>query len=436
MKDAIYIPAYSDGLMGVLEKTDKQIQKEYQPDFNEKKSLRIFNDKKDTYFSNNYILLSAGTQYKKKNLRKSIKAENAKVFIDSGGYQLAHGTVDPKKYTDKIALEWSEKNGDIFPILDRPSFTLHLKNDDGTPKSPYKDYQECLDLSVTSAKYYKENKSEGTTCLNVIQGQTLPQIEKWYKEISKYQLNGWAYGGSKGNLGRIIPVIQFLIQHDEFVRDDCKYFHIFGVTSNESMIYFQYIQMLFNKHNIDVQLTYDSTSWNRGSVYGSYMLRAKYIVGCGMEAMNWTNKIDYKKMSDEFKLPCHCPICKDLDNVYGFFNNYEIKDLVAPFQGPGVEIIKFKKFNTNVAFHNLYLQLEYLDNVTNMLKSGMTDIYEEFFPKRIYNNLLFLDKVFDNPNKDWSNELNARFLVKQYNKIRKDEIKDNVAGESSLDSFF
>ena len=66
----------------------------------------------------------------------------------------------------------------------------------------------------------------------------------------------------------------------------------------------------------------------------------------------------------------------------------------------------------------------------------MTDIYEEFFPKRIYNNLLFLDKVFDNPNKDWSNELNARFLVKQYNKIRKDEIKDNVAGESSLDSFF
>ena len=74
-----------------------------------------------------------------------------------------------------------------------------------------------------------------------------------------------------------------------------------------------------------------------------------------------------------------------------------------------------------MAFHNLYLQLEYLDNVTNMLKSGMTDIYEEFFPKRIYNNLLFLDKVFDNPNKDWSNELNARFLVKQYNKIRKDE---------------
>jgi hypothetical protein len=71
-----------------------------------------------------------------------------------------------------------------------------------------------------------------------------------------------------------------------------------------------------------------------------------------------------------------------------------------------------------------------------MLKSGMTDIYEEFFPKRIYNNLLFLDKVFDNPNKDWSNELNTRFLVKQYNKIRKDEIKDNVTGESSLDSFF
>ena len=415
MKDAIYIPAYSDGLMGVLEKTDEQIQKEYQPDFNEKKSLRIFNDKKDTYFSNNYILLSAGTQYKKKNLRKSIKAENAKVFIDSGGYQLAHGTVDPKKYTDKIALEWSEKNGDIFPILDRPSFTLHLKNDDGTPKSPYKDYQECLDLSVASAKYYTENRTRSDTIvLNVIQGLTAEEIEKWYKEISKYEFEGWAYGGTNGNLGRILPALKFLLKSGELDRESCKMFHIFGVTSNESMIYFQYIQMVLEQMGFDIQITYDSTYWNRTCVYGSYMTKPRYIVGLGMEAMNWPNSINYKEMSQDFRLPCKCPICSDLKDTYSFFNNYKVDEKT------GEEQIVFGKFNNMIAFHNLYLQLEYLENINRIFSSGMKDVYNEFFPKRVSDNFDLIDKYFNKlDDKEVEAEINDRFLQGHLKKTQK-----------------
>ena len=62
----------------------------------------------------------------------------------------------------------------------------------------------------------------------------------------------WRYGGTRGNLGRIVPAILFLINNKEFDRPKCDLFHIFGVTSNESMIYFQYLQMLLNKHNIDM----------------------------------------------------------------------------------------------------------------------------------------------------------------------------------------
>ena len=215
MKKAIYIPAYSDGLMGMFYgKSDKEIAEVNQPDFDKKKSLRIYNRDFDAYFHNPYILISAGTSWRKKDFRKTIHAENSNVFVDSGGYNLAHGTVDPKKFTDKVALEWSEANGDVFPILDRPSFTLHLKNDDGTPKSPYKDYDECLKLSVASAKYYTENRTRSDTIiLNVLQGLTVEEIEKWYKEICKYQFEGWAYGGTNGNLGRILPALKFLLQH-------------------------------------------------------------------------------------------------------------------------------------------------------------------------------------------------------------------------------
>ena len=404
MKDAIYIPAYSDGLMNMLENDDNDIREKYQTDFDKKKSLRIFNKESESYFKNYFMLISAGTSHKRKDFRKTIQAENAMVFVDSGGYQLAHSTVNHLTYTDDVALKWSEQNGDIFPILDRPTFTLGREKKPGVPLSPYKDYEECLRLSVNSAKHYAENRTRSDAkILNVIQGQTIAQIKKWYDNISKYQFEGWAYGGTKGNLGRIVPALLFLHSNKEFEREKCNLFHIFGVTSNESMIYFQYLQMLLNKSGIDVQITYDSTYWNRTCVFGGYFTEARYIIGTGMASMNWSNQISYRELSKDFRMPCSCPICTDLVDVYSFFNHYkDDKD--------GNEVVRFKDYNMNIAFHNLYLQLEYLENVTRILKSNMKEVYKEFFPKKIYDNLLFLDKVFENVSKDWEMELNDRFL--------------------------
>jgi len=421
MKDAIYIPAYSDTLMSMLEKDDATIREEYQPDYNEKKSLRIYNKDSDSYFKNNYMLISAGAQYKNADYRKKLQAEDAMVFVDSGGYQLAHSTVNHQIYTDKVALEWSEKNGDVFPILDRPTFTLGMMRD-GKPVSPYNSYEECLDLTVVSAKYYSENRTRSDAkVLNVIQGQTIPQIKRWYDAVSPYKFEGWAYGGTRGNLGRILTAILFLHKNGEFDRPECEYFHIFGVTSNESMIYFQYMQMLLNEHGIDVQLTYDSTAWNRTCVFGGYFTEARYIVGTGMASMSWPNTIDYTKLSKDFRMPCNCPICTDLTDVHGLFNHYKKNK-------QGEETIRFKCFNMTMAFHNLYLQLEYLENVTRVLKCGMKEIFKEFFQKKIYDNLLFLDDVFNNINKDWEGELNARFLKEEKPPIVK-------VTDSSLASF-
>ena len=421
MKEAIYIPAYSDGLMSMFfSKDDKQIAKENQPDFDKKKSLRIYNKDFDAYFHNPYILISAGTSWKKKDFRKTIHAENSKIFVDSGGYNLAHGTVDLKKFTDKIALEWSEANGDTFPILDRPTFTLGMMRD-GKPLSPYKDYQECLDLSVNSAKYYYENRSANKQILNVLQGQTVEQLANWYKEISKYEFDGWAYGGTKGNLGRILPALKFLMNNGELEKESCKLFHIFGVTSNESMIYFQYLQLVFERLGIDLQITYDSTYWNRTCVFGNYMTKPRYIVGLGMESMQWPNTIDYKKLSKDFKLPCKCPICADLKDTYSFFNTYKVDEKT------GEENIIFKKFNNMIAFHNLYLQLEYLENIKRILSSGMTEVYDSFFPKKVCDNFKLIDDYFDNVHNEKCEKLiNTRFLdvyVKQQNmKMVKDSI--------------
>ena len=215
MKDAIYIPAYSDGLMSMFySMDDKEIATKYQPDFREKKSLRIYNKKYKAYFHNPYLLISAGTQYNKKNFREKLDiGEECKIFVDSGGYQLAMGTVNAEKFTDEVALKWSEANGNIFPILDRPAF------------SKLYDYDFSLKTSVNSAKYYQENRSKSDAyVLNVLQGENKDDMENWYKEISPYKFEGWGFGGSKGNLALIGMAILTLLNNGEFDREECSIF--------------------------------------------------------------------------------------------------------------------------------------------------------------------------------------------------------------------
>lgn len=383
MKDAIYIPAYSDGLMSMFySMTDKEIATKYQPDFREQKSLRIYNKKYKAYFHNPYLLISAGTQYQKTNFREKLDiGEECKIFVDSGGYQLAMGTVNAEKYTDEVALKWSEANGNIFPILDRPAF------------SKLYDYDFSLKSSVNSAKYYHENRSKSDAdVLNVLQGENKDDMENWYKEISKYKFEGWGFGGSKGNLALIGMAILTLLNNGEFDREECKYLHIFGVSSNEAMVYIQFIQRMLDRQDIDIQLTYDSTYWNRTCVFGGYFIRERYVVGTGMESMNWPNTIDYAKLGKEFKLPCLCPICEDLDDSYSFFNTFKKNK-------KGEDKLSFVKFNMMIGFHNLFLQMLYNKMTNRLLHADMMEVYKEAFAPKVYKNLGILESVFLNPHK-------------------------------------
>ncbi|MDP7366978.1 MAG: hypothetical protein QGH83_06935 [Candidatus Pacebacteria bacterium] len=396
MRNAIYIPAYSDGLMSMFySMNDKEIATKYQPDFKKQKSLRIYNKKYDAYFHNPYLLISAGTQYNKKNFREKLDiGDECKIFVDSGGYQLAMGTVNANKYTDEVALKWSEANGNIFPILDRPAF------------SKLYDYDFSLKSSVNSAKYYQENRSKSDAyVLNVLQGENKEDMENWYKKISPYKFEGWGFGGSKGNLALIGMAILTLLNNGEFDREKCKYLHIFGVSSNEVMVYLQFIQRMLNRQDIDIQLTYDSTYWNRTCVFGGYFIREQYIIGTGMESMNWPNTIDYAKLGKDFKLPCWCPICEDLDDGYSFFNTFKKNK-------KGEEKISFVKFNMMVGFHNLFLQMIYNKMTNRILKADMPEVYKEAFSPKIYKNLMLLETVFSKPR----NGDNYQILQQVFNK--------------------
>jgi len=226
--------------------------------------------------------------------------------------------------------------------------------------------------------------------LNVLQGENKDDMENWYKEICKYKFEGWGFGGSKGNLALIGMAILTLLNNGEFDREECKYLHIFGVSSNEAMIYLQFIQRMLDRQDIDIQLTYDSTYWNRTCVFGGYFIRERYVIGTGMESMNWPNTIDYNKLGKEFKLPCLCPICEDLDDSYSFFNTFKKNK-------KGEDKLAFVKFNMMIGFHNLFLQMMYNKMTNRLLHADMMEVYKEAFAPKVYKNLGILETVFLNP---------------------------------------
>ena len=409
-RNAIYIPAYSDGLTKLYyNNTDKDIAGYELEDFKEKKSLRIFDPKSNPYFNNPWMLISAGICYDKKDMRSKIGAEKAKVFIDSGGFQLAMGTVNEKKFNDKVALEWSEKNGDIFPILDRPVR--------GIGKT-FKNYEECLTKTIASAKYYSENRTrKDAMVLNVLQGQQKENMENWYEEVKHYKFDGWGMGGTAGSYGKMLTGLLVLLNNGELEREGCKIVHIFGVSSNLVMLFLRWTQQLLNSMNLDVQLTYDSTYWNRTCVFGGYFMGPRWRPEAGMEQIKLTNRQlveddageividgvkykaipqDYTGMGKDFKLPCvsGCPVCNDLDDPYSFFNNYDEND----------GKLQMHKFNVVMAFHNLYQQMRYNEMINRVLAANnntlggpLDSLLTEIFGIKVFRKLEKIKHILENP---------------------------------------
>ena len=452
-RTAIYIPAYSDGLTKLFyNNTDKDIANYELSDFKEKKSLRIYSDA-DSYFKNPWMLISAGVQYDKKDVRKKIGAEKAKVFVDSGGFQLAMGTVNANKFTDKVALEWSEKNGDIFPILDRPVRNLG-------PDKPLKTYEECLEKSVASAKYYYENRSRSDALvLNVLQGQHKKNMEDWYKHVKDYQFDGWGMGGTAGLYGKMLTGLLVLLNNGELEKEKCKVVHIFGVSSNLVMLYLKWTQRVLNGMGIDVQLTYDSTYWNRSTVFGGFFMGPRWRPEAGMEQIKLTNRQivpdenvpkgkeiiidgikhraipqDYTNLGRNFKLPCDCPVCSDLIDTYSFFNNYEKDKQPAsypadPIKDDGETKLQMHKFNVTMAFHNLYHQMKYndyqdkiLDVNQDTLGGPLDSLLKEIFGAKVFNKLGVIKKVLENP----KNPMNYDTLYEDFKHQHLKEKSDTV----------
>lgn len=297
-KYPIFFPALSAAALSAFKKPDDFVYKSP----NLVKDIRFFNRDSDSkpehYMKYPYCLWSAAYYYNIENFREELRmGDKCIVFLDSGGYQLKTGKAG-KDFNAKTSLEWCEKNGDIYPILDKPVGLKPSKHD----------FEESLDYSCESAKYYYENQSKnGNHLLNVLSGSSMEQMEKWYARIKQWKLKGWAHGSHGGGLKSILSGIFFLLNNGELHSDEPKVYHIFGQSANKMMFYLALIQREINKlDGVNVQFTYDASSFGKSAAYG--------IVYSGMkieatETFTLSNKFDLTTLTPN--IPSESPYFRE-----------------------------------------------------------------------------------------------------------------------------
>lgn len=328
-------------------------------------SPRFYNKSEDPYFYHPYSLWSAAHHYKIPDLRKSVRMDaDAKVMIDSGGYQLAKGAISEKNWNNETALAWSEANGDIFPILDRPNISA-------------KDYEANKQATIGAARYYAENRSaEDKIILNVMSAPDINSMEDSYKAVSPFKFEGWAHGGHQNNIKSILKGFLLLLQKGEYDRD-FTWHHVFGISSIEAMLYLAHIQKKFNELGINIQISYDSSSFQRSMAFGIWFMTVDFQ---GFTALRLSNRFNFDNLSENAKLPCLCNICSNVTDVKHYIDNVQ-------------------DFYILGSMHNLQLMLNIKTQIENLVYMGSDEVVESALNAHQKKNFQAIDKAFANHHK-------------------------------------
>ncbi len=302
--------------------------------------LKFWSD--ESFFKHNIALqscyygINGVTKNKKIKYRKSIKYDNDLTLIsDSGGFQIASfkkkGEVCNIEAID--SLRWQEENADICMNLDVPP-TLG-----GVPT--YEDFIKALDTSVENfALFAKERKNYNMKLYNVLHGENLKLMEVWYDKVKDFPFDGWAVG-IKPPFDPMLQALgfMFLFEKGEVQKDSCYGVHFFGTSGKNVVPTLVYIANMLKQKK---KITYDSSSYNIGSIYRTYY--SPFEIG---PSLSFGEKFKTEN-PDITSLPCRCPVCK----------NIKVEDLNRTDIYAG----------SLISLHNLYQYIDYNNTLNSLVK--------------------------------------------------------------------
>jgi len=290
---ALFLPAVSSFYISGLGK-----QRKGEPYFdtnripagfnNDVEKLNFLNKKEGLYYYE-WGLYSAGhanlDTTVNDNSESIIRERDPHTFMlgDSGGFQILKGQWPadwknpncPKAMEKrKIVLKWMDTYMNYGMCLDIPSqseTTFHLKDKQGNSVHGIRDVDDAIVATHINNEYFINNRSGKCKFLNVLQGRTHTDSDKWYDEMKKYcdpniypdtHFNGWAFGGqTKIDIHLTLRRMVDIIYDGLLVEGKHDLIHCLGVSILEYAVLFTDIQKAIRKyHNPKLQITFDCAS--------------------------------------------------------------------------------------------------------------------------------------------------------------------------------
>ncbi len=252
---AIYIPAIQKGYSSFCTRNKKNVRDGKWPAKLNPSDLNILNDKSKLFHTAG-CLYSMG-QHDHSHIRNGMlnrnRADGSFVIGDSGGYQIAKGTLGAIKAwdgnePDKVYNTWLDELDFEYGVMGKLVRALDLYTDYAATveiadwcvneaKSPFRNLkpEQLIDLTFENLKFtekYSGKIGRKTKWLNVLHGGFDKGVDDaWYQTVRQIKFSGWALGGNFGHRGGIFKLVcgLLLLQEDKEL-DHAEWLHVLGVS--------------------------------------------------------------------------------------------------------------------------------------------------------------------------------------------------------------
>jgi len=308
------------------------------------------------------------------------------ILGDSGGFQLSTGAV---KYSEEIVetfFTWLENNTNWAMNLDFPPYIKRFTGERlNFDEDAY--FKEKLEASVKHFKYFKDHASGKTKFMNVIHGRNHKELNAWYEVIKDFNFEGgWGVGSlstrSTNDIYLILLVFFYLYEKGEMNKkynDILTLLHFLGFTNIFRMPVVLYLQNQLNVRDINITLSFDSSSYGFSAGLGKY---ASVISNYGIKNVTFSNTwLGNKQIQTDVPLPCNCPVC----------NKMKLSNLFQYAKDDGFKT----EFYMYLTAHNLYKLIEYKKNVESIMLYNCKEMQDEYFDAKNVKLFRFIDGAFN-----------------------------------------
>jgi hypothetical protein len=229
---------------------------------------------KNALYSAGHAHLDLDKTIKKDSMIQERDRDNTIVLGDSGGFQIGKGVIKfdwqdfkgkgANKTRDQI-LNWLELTADWSMVLDVPTWASNAQHRD---KTGLRTFQDCLDATIWNNDYFAKNRLGNTKFLNVLQGNSPDECDKWYDAVKNQPFEGWAMG-SQNMCNMPIILNRLITMRDEGMLEGKDWMHFLGTAPLDWACYLTSIQRVLRKHcNPNLTVSFDCASPYIAVAYG------------------------------------------------------------------------------------------------------------------------------------------------------------------------